>query len=153
MGRSNKTGGSRGYAFIEFKFHEVAKTAAETMNNYLFFDKLLKCELVPEEKVRPTMFRGKINPKQPPARKARAIAKQQVNKQRDERQEQKRRRKQLQALKKTAAKLQSMGVEYSVDLPTIEKEILERKARLKGKFKTSGSLLAYLKYYCLPSDD
>ena len=93
------------------------------------------------------MFRGKINPKQPPARKARAVAKQQVNKQRDERQEQKRRRKQLQVLKKTAAKLQSMGVEYSVDLPTIEKEILERKARLKGKFKTSGSLLAYLKYY------
>jgi len=132
LGRSNKTGGSRGYAFIEFKFHEVAKTAAETMNNYLFFDKLLKCELVPEEKVRPTMFRGKINPKQPPARKARAVAKQQVNKQRDERQEQKRRRKQLQGLKKTAAKLQSMGVEYSVDLPTIEKEILERKARLKA---------------------
>lgn len=78
------------------------------------------------------MFRGKINPKQPPARKARAIAKQQVNKQRDERQEEKRRRKQLQVLKKTAAKLQSMGVEYSVNLPTIEKEILERKARLKA---------------------
>merc|ERR1712080_188045 len=54
------------------------------------------------------------------------------NKQRDERQEEKRRRKQLQVLKKTAAKLQSMGVEYSVNLPTIEKEILERKARLKA---------------------
>ena len=134
MGRSEKTGVSRGYAFVEFRFHEVAKTVAETMNNYLFFDKLLKCELVPEEKVRPSMFRNKVNPKKPPLRKARAVAKREVNKERDERQEQKRRRKQLQGLKKKAAKLQSLGVECSLNFPSIEKEIAERKTRIKGKF-------------------
>merc|ERR1719305_1585810 len=75
--------------------------------------------------VRPTMFRNKINPKKPPLKKARAIAKQQVNMKRDEEQEQRRRRKQLQKLKKTAAKLKKMGVEYSVDLQSIEKEILD----------------------------
>lgn len=132
MGRSIKTGASRGYAFVEFQFQEVAKTVAETMNNYLFFDKLMKCELVAEETVRPTMFRNKINPKKPPLKKARCIAKQQVNMKRDEEQEQRRRRKQLQKLKKTAAKLKKIGVEYSVDLPSIEKEILDRKARLKA---------------------
>lgn len=131
VGRSEKTGASRGYAFVEFRYQEVAKTVAETMNNYLFFDKLLKCELVPQDKLRPSMFRNKINAKKPPLKKARSIAKRQVNKERDERQEQKRRRKQLQGLRKTAAKLKSLGVECSVDFPSIEKEILERKTRLK----------------------
>merc|ERR1712226_1409401 len=132
VGRSEKTGASRGYAFVEFRYQEVAKTVAETMNNYLFFDKLLKCELVTQDKIRPSMFRNKINAKKPPLKKARSIAKREVNKERDERQEQKRRRKQLQGLKKTAAKLKSLGVECSVDFPSIEKEISERKARIKG---------------------
>lgn len=132
LGRSEKTGSSRGYAFVEFRFHEVAKTVAETMNNYLFFDKLLKCELVAEDKVRPSMFRNKINSKRPPLIKARSIAKKQVNKDRNELQEQKRRRKQLQTLKKKAATLKSLGVECNVDFPSIEKEIVERKTRLKA---------------------
>ena len=41
-----QTGRSRGYAFIEFECSEVAKVVAETMNNYLLFEKLLKCERV-----------------------------------------------------------------------------------------------------------
>ena len=103
------------------------------MNNYLFFDKLLKCELVAQDKVRPSMFRNKVNAKRPPLLKARALAKKQVNMNRNDLQEQKRRRKQLQALKKKAATLKSLGVECNVDFPSIEKEILERKTRLKGK--------------------
>ena len=133
MGRSEKTGKSKGYAFVEFRFHEVAKTVAETMNNYLFFDKLLKCELIPQEKIRPSIFRNKINPKKPPLKKARALAKREVNMERDERQEQKRRRKQLQGLKKKAATLKSLGIECSINFPTIEKEIEDRKTRIKGK--------------------
>lgn len=35
---------SRGYAFIEFEFKEVAKVVAETMDNYLMFHKILKCD-------------------------------------------------------------------------------------------------------------
>ena len=105
------------------------------MNNYLFFDKILKCEVVPEDKVRPSMFRNKVNAKKPPLKKARSTAKRLVNMDRNEHQEQKRRRKQLQGLKKTAAKLQSLGVEYKVNFPSIEQEISERKTRLKGKIK------------------
>ena len=104
------------------------------MNNYLFFDKLLKCELVAQDKVRPSMFRNKINAKRTPLLKARALAKKQVNMNRNDLQEQKRRRQQLQALKKKAATLKSLGVECNVDFPSIEKEILERKTRLKGKY-------------------
>lgn len=43
-----QTGRARGYAFVEFEFPEVAAIAAESMNNYLMFDKLLKCELSPD---------------------------------------------------------------------------------------------------------
>ena len=40
----SQSGRSKGYAFIEFECDEVAKVVAETMNNYLMFNKLLKCE-------------------------------------------------------------------------------------------------------------
>ena len=41
---SLQTGRSKGYAFVEFECDEVAKIVAETMNNYLMFNKLLKCK-------------------------------------------------------------------------------------------------------------
>ena len=31
---------------MEFQYEEVAKIAAEAMDNYLMFDKLLQCELL-----------------------------------------------------------------------------------------------------------
>ena len=40
-----QTANSKGYAFVEFEYDEVARIAAETMNNYLMFGKLLKCEI------------------------------------------------------------------------------------------------------------
>jgi hypothetical protein len=39
---NSQTTGSKGYAFIEFAYEEVAKIAADTMNNYLMFDHILK---------------------------------------------------------------------------------------------------------------
>ncbi|CAG0882002.1 unnamed protein product [Darwinula stevensoni] len=56
LARSKKTGESRGFAFIQFQFPEVASIVAETMNNYLMFKKLLKCKVVPPEKLKPGMF-------------------------------------------------------------------------------------------------
>lgn len=41
-----QTGGSKGYAFVEFACDEVAKIVAETMNNYMMFGRLLKCTTV-----------------------------------------------------------------------------------------------------------
>ncbi|XP_026281373.1 MKI67 FHA domain-interacting nucleolar phosphoprotein-like [Frankliniella occidentalis] len=54
--RSNKTGNSRGYAFVEFRFTEVAQVVAETMNNYLMRNRLLKATYIPPEKQNPKMF-------------------------------------------------------------------------------------------------
>ncbi|XP_072882857.1 MKI67 FHA domain-interacting nucleolar phosphoprotein isoform X1 [Hemitrygon akajei] len=58
LSRSKKTGRSKGYAFVEFECDEVAKIVSETMNNYLFGERLLKCQVVPPEKVHPQLFKG-----------------------------------------------------------------------------------------------
>merc|ERR1719392_33171 len=58
LARSKKTGGYKGYAFIQFASEEVAKIAAEAMNNYLMFDKLLKCHFIPEEKLHPRIWKS-----------------------------------------------------------------------------------------------
>ncbi|XP_044290580.1 MKI67 FHA domain-interacting nucleolar phosphoprotein [Varanus komodoensis] len=58
LSRSKKTGGSKGYAFLEFECDEVAKIVADTMNNYLFGERLLKCQFMPPEKVHDNLFKG-----------------------------------------------------------------------------------------------
>ena len=39
-----KAGNSKGYGFVELESEDVAKIAADTMNNYLFGERLLKCK-------------------------------------------------------------------------------------------------------------
>uniref|UniRef100_A0A8C5QML2 Nucleolar protein interacting with the FHA domain of MKI67 n=1 Tax=Leptobrachium leishanense TaxID=445787 RepID=A0A8C5QML2_9ANUR len=58
LARSKKTGGSKGFAFVEFECDEVAKIVADTMNNYLFCERLLKCEFMPTDKIHPRLFVG-----------------------------------------------------------------------------------------------
>ncbi|XP_066603325.1 MKI67 FHA domain-interacting nucleolar phosphoprotein-like [Prorops nasuta] len=50
VARSKKTGRSRSYGYVEFLRPEVAKIAAETMNNYLMFGRLLKTTYIEPEK-------------------------------------------------------------------------------------------------------
>ncbi|XP_045393666.1 MKI67 FHA domain-interacting nucleolar phosphoprotein-like [Lemur catta] len=66
LSRSKRTGNSKGYAFVEFESDDVAKIVAETMNNYLFGERLLKCCLIPPEKVHKELFKEWNTPfKQP----------------------------------------------------------------------------------------
>ncbi|KAH8382829.1 hypothetical protein KR009_005493 [Drosophila setifemur] len=50
LARSERTGNSKGYAFVEFEYPEVAKVAADTMDNYLMFQKVVKASYIPPEK-------------------------------------------------------------------------------------------------------
>ena len=47
--KSSKSGRSVGYAFIEFGDEETARIAAKTMNNYILFEKILKCSFVEDK--------------------------------------------------------------------------------------------------------
>ncbi|CAH3191134.1 unnamed protein product [Porites evermanni] len=58
LSRCKKTARSKGYAFVEFACDEVAKIVAETMHNYMMFGKLLKCKVIPNEKVHPRLWKG-----------------------------------------------------------------------------------------------
>jgi nucleolar protein 15 len=58
VARSKKTGEYRGYGFVEFGDKDVAQIAADTMNNYLMFNKVLKCHVIPAERVHPDTFRN-----------------------------------------------------------------------------------------------
>lgn len=44
--RSKDSGRIKGYAFIEFESLEIAQIASKTMNNYILFDKILKCSVI-----------------------------------------------------------------------------------------------------------
>ncbi|KAL9045319.1 MAG: hypothetical protein Q9214_001615 [Letrouitia sp. 1 TL-2023] len=58
LSRNKNTGASKHYAFIEFESLEVAKIAAEAMNNYLMFGHILKCNIVPQEKLHENLWIG-----------------------------------------------------------------------------------------------
>lgn len=60
VARSEKTGRSKGHAFIEFRIPEVAQIAAETMDNYLMFKKTLKTAYIPPENQLHNFFRSNV---------------------------------------------------------------------------------------------
>lgn len=59
VSRNKVTGASRHYAFVEFKDKEVAKVAAETMDNYLLLGHLLKVSVI--ENPKENLFPAKMN--------------------------------------------------------------------------------------------
>lgn len=55
--RSQKTGNSKGYAFIQFEDASTATVVAEAMQGYMISEKQLVCHVVPPEKIHDGMFR------------------------------------------------------------------------------------------------
>lgn len=60
LARSLRTGRSKGFAYIEFKVPEVAKIAADTMNNYIMFKHVLKTAYIPPDKQTHNYFRKDV---------------------------------------------------------------------------------------------
>lgn len=58
LSRNPRTGASRHYAFIEFESAETADIVARTMDNYLLFGHILKCKVVPPNRVHPDLWKG-----------------------------------------------------------------------------------------------
>lgn len=60
LARSERTGRSRHFAFVEFRFPEVAKIAADSMNNYLMFRHLVKTVYIPPDQQRWDYFKQRV---------------------------------------------------------------------------------------------
>lgn len=60
LARSLRTGQSKHFAYIEFAFPEVAKIAADTMNNYIMFRQILKTAYIPPEDQTHDYFRQPV---------------------------------------------------------------------------------------------
>ena len=58
LSRSQKTGASRHYAFVEFTSAGVAKIVADTMDNYLMFGHILKCKVLAKEQLHESLWKG-----------------------------------------------------------------------------------------------
>jgi len=53
-----QSGRSKHYAFLEFDSSSVAKIVAETMDNYLLMGQILRCDVIPKDKVHPEIWVG-----------------------------------------------------------------------------------------------
>jgi nucleolar protein 15 len=56
VGRSRKTARSKGYAFVQFEYAEVAEKVAETMNGYMLASKVLTSHTLPSNVKNPFSY-------------------------------------------------------------------------------------------------
>ncbi|KAJ3156141.1 MKI67 FHA domain-interacting nucleolar phosphoprotein [Geranomyces michiganensis] len=115
LSRNKKTGASKHYAFIEFAAEEAAKIAAETMDNYLLSNHILKCKFVEAEKLHPDLWKGANKKfKVLPYIK---IERTKHNKPKTHEQHEKLVQKIQSAQQKKAEQLKALGIDY--ELPTL----------------------------------
>lgn len=127
MSRNRKTGRSKHFAFVEFSSGEVADIVAETMNNYLLYGHLLKCQVVPEEKLHPKLWEGADRKfKVIPWNK---LAREQQNKPKTAEQREKLVNKLVKKDQKKREKLAKLGVEY--EFPGYEAEVKPKPTHVK----------------------
>ncbi|KAK2532414.1 MKI67 FHA domain-interacting nucleolar phosphoprotein [Columba livia] len=137
LSRSKKTGASKGYGFIEFESDDVAKIVADTMNNYLFSERLLKCQFMSPERVHENLFKNSnrrfLKPSQPAVRR--------YNKIRSLVQKAKMTKRLLQKEKRLRKRLAEKGLNY--DFPGFaaqELSIKRKKVKRTKKSKLNMSL-------------
>ena len=143
VSRNKKTGKSKHYAFVEFKHAEVAAIVAESMDNYLLGNHVLKVKLMRPEDVHPEMFKGvkggvgekvaeRSGFKIVPWNKRAA---EQHNKKRDEGGERKRLKRLAKKEKERMKKIKESGIEYDFD-GGYEKKLMEKMKDLNVKKTT-----------------
>lgn len=56
LSRSKRSARSRGFAFVQFADEQVARVAADAMDGYLMYGRVLQARCVPAEEVHPETF-------------------------------------------------------------------------------------------------
>ncbi|GAA6051488.1 hypothetical protein JCM3770_004557 [Rhodotorula araucariae] len=110
LSRNKRTGASKHYAFIEFKYASVAEIVHETMDNYLLAGHILVCKVVPDDQIHPKLWVG-ANRKFRPVPKARQDAARRSKPKTDKQQEAIKARL-LSREDKKRKQLAELGIEY-----------------------------------------
>lgn len=142
LARSKTTGNSKGYAFVEFEYPEVAAVAAETMDNYLMFKHIVKASYIPPEEQKFNYFRTSVKRIRNKSGKLvwvsgkTASIQQKVKTHNDwnEHNFQKRTEKQLKKLEKIGGKYAHLGID--INALVVQPKILDDKNEEK-KIKTT----------------
>jgi len=145
LSRSKKTGGSKGYAFIEFDCDEVAKIVAETMNNYLMGERIIQCHVMPPEKVHPKLFVGCNRSFKKPTEPAVS----RYNKKHSEEQLEKTKDRLVRKEDKLRKRLAAQGIEY--DFPGFASQVPKKKAAALGDVNSSVCSSNDVTPVCTPS--
>lgn len=125
LSRSKRTGRSKGYAFLEFRHEEVAKVAADTMNNYLMYRQLLKCEFVPGDKLHPDTFKNCHRPFFAPTAAAKSRERQNADKPAEK--VAGNAKKRTSRLRKKNEALKALGIEYECQMEMAPKVLGAKK--------------------------
>ncbi|KAG0667615.1 hypothetical protein C6P46_000152 [Rhodotorula mucilaginosa] len=110
LSRNKKTGASKHYAFIEFKYASVAQIVQETMDNYLLLGHILVCKVVPDDQIHPKLWVG-ANRKFRVVPKSRKDAARR-NKPKTDEQKEKIKKRLLSREDKKRKQLAELGIEY-----------------------------------------
>lgn len=135
------SGKIRGYAFIEFQLDVIAKIVAETMNNYLFYQRILKAKFIPPEQQKPYMFVFPFGDKRKKSLRIEAEQKRREQPLSSEAEVEAYKRKVEQKMKSMQKKMAALGTEYSIQvsgeapLPLPSTEPNEEKSATKKKLK------------------
>lgn len=176
LARSKKTGGSKGYAFIEFEYPEVADCAADAMNNYLMFQKIVKAQSIPPEKQKYNYFKTKLQKVTNKSGKEIYVSGQSIRRNKKVKEYndssdatyQKRTASAMKSLQKTKAKFEELGLDINIALGANKvpakaqkldesqeegKLLLSNKKGKKGEKKSKNSDLKQLLEETLPTED
>ncbi|KAI6237335.1 Sterile alpha motif-like proteiny 2 and RNA recognition motif domain containing protein [Aphelenchoides besseyi] len=111
----SKNGTFKERAYVYFADKEVAKVAAETMNNYLMFGKRIRCSIL-EDKIPPTILTGpRLIVGQPLRNRALIEAAKKAWKPKTDEEEEQRKKSMVSSLRKTMRKVRSAGIDYEFD--------------------------------------
>lgn len=124
LSRSKKTGGSKGYAFVEFADTDVARIAAKAMDSYLMGGKQLVCRIASAEFVanRPRLFNGV---KRRPVRGSRTKLDSRVASYKSF----------VKAQRQKQSRIKNLGIQYELPVAKKKKAIRDHKESAKPRFR------------------
>lgn len=129
--RNKKTANFKGYAYVQFTDSTVAQIAAETMNGYLMFKKIILCQVLKNKEIPKCLTTEGVTVNRPIkglTAKRNALA---ANKFKSKKKLKKIQERLVRHIQETNKKLADLGIDYSFNIPTANKASEDDKKNVK----------------------